>query len=56
MTIRIHFTATETGRFEIACAELCGLGHQRMRSFLEVKQPAEFEDWLKQQAAAANEE
>lgn len=56
MTIRIHFTAEKTGRFEIACAELCGLGHQRMRSFLEVKPPAEFENWLREQAAAATQE
>src|SRR5216684_4012988 len=30
MLIRVHFTATETGTYEIPCAELCGLGHYRM--------------------------
>jgi heme/copper-type cytochrome/quinol oxidase subunit 2 len=26
--------------------ELCGLGHYQMRSFLEVKSDADFEQWL----------
>ena len=44
--IRFWFEATETGEFEIACAELCGLGHYRMRGFLTVEDEAAFEDWL----------
>ncbi len=44
--IRFWFEATETGEFEIACAELCGLGHYRMRGFLTVEDEATFEDWL----------
>lgn len=47
MLIRIHFTAEKTGRYEIACAELCGLGHYKMRSFLEVMEQADYEKWLK---------
>lgn len=53
LMIRIHFTAIKTGQFEIACAELCGLGHHRMRTFLQVMPQAEFEQWLRDQAAAA---
>ena len=34
------FTPTETGMFELACAEHCGLGHYRMRAAIEVV-PAE---------------
>lgn len=30
------FTPTVTGRFELACAEHCGLGHYRMRGLVEV--------------------
>lgn len=52
MVIRIHFTATQTGQFEIPCAELCGLGHYRMRSFLTVMSQEEFDKWLREQAAA----
>gem|GEM_PF-655642 len=35
------------GIFEIACAELCGLGHYTMRGFLYVDPPAAYEQWLK---------
>ncbi len=46
MTIEIWFVPTETGTFEIACAELCGLGHFQMRGLLRVLPPEEFERWL----------
>jgi cytochrome c oxidase subunit 2 len=48
---RLHFTASQTGRWEIPCMELCGLGHYQMRSFLEVKSDADFEQWLIDSAA-----
>jgi cytochrome c oxidase subunit II len=57
MEIPIHFTTTEDalehngGRYEIACTQLCGLGHYRMRAFLQVMTEANFEKWLKTQAA-----
>jgi len=35
------------GIYEIACAELCGLGHYTMRAFLYVDPPASYEQWLK---------
>lgn len=36
---------TDTGTFEIACAELCGLGHYRMRGLLTVLEPKEYAAW-----------
>jgi cytochrome c oxidase subunit 2 len=51
MEIPFHFTADKTGTYEVACSELCGLGHHQMRSVLEVMPPADFEKWLKEQAA-----
>lgn len=51
LLIRLPFTANQVGRYEAACAELCGLGHHNMRSFLEVLPEAEFENWLRQQAS-----
>ncbi len=51
MLIPIHFTPTKIGEYEIACAELCGLGHHRMRSFLQVKSAADYQKWLADQAA-----
>lgn len=52
MIIRVHFTATDPGTYEIPCAELCGLGHYRMHSTLTVMSDAEYQKWLKEQAAA----
>lgn len=47
---RLHFTASQVGNYEIPCSELCGLGHYQMRSFLQVKSPEEFEQWLRDNA------
>lgn len=49
--ISVWFEAMETGEFEVACAELCGLGHYRMRAFLTVEEEADFEAWLAEIAA-----
>lgn len=42
--------------YEIACAQLCGLGHYRMRGFLTVDTPEGFETWLASQAPGDEEE
>ena len=47
-TIPVWFEATQTGDFEIACAQLCGLGHYRMRGFFIVQTEDEFEAWLQE--------
>ncbi len=52
MEIHMHFNATEPGDYEIACAELCGLGHYRMHSILTVMAPADFDKWMRDQEAA----
>ena len=46
LTTRVWLSATKTGHYEIACAELCGLGHYRMRGFLTIESPEEFSSWL----------
>ncbi len=33
-------------QYEIACAQLCGLGHYRMRGFITVLSPEEFQKWM----------
>lgn len=53
MRIQAWFVPTKVGEYEIACAELCGLGHYRMRGFLTVMEQGEFETWLAEQSAAA---
>lgn len=51
MEIPLHFTTTKVGRYEIACNQLCGLGHYRMRAFLQVMSEEDFEKWLQNMAA-----
>jgi cytochrome c oxidase subunit 2 len=53
MVIPLHFTADKIGQYEIVCTQLCGLGHYRMRSFLNVVSPADYENFLKQQEQQA---
>ncbi len=43
---RLHFTASQIGNYEIPCMEICGLGHYQMRSFLQVKSEADYNQWL----------
>ena len=47
MAIPIHFTPTRIGKFEIVCSQLCGLGHYRMRAYLQVMSEEDFEKWMK---------
>jgi cytochrome c oxidase subunit 2 len=54
MTVPVWFEAEETGQFEIACAQLCGLGHYRMKGFFSVDTPEQYDAWLKEQAEAAS--
>jgi cytochrome c oxidase subunit II len=35
-------------QYEIACAQLCGLGHARMRGFVTVQPAEEFQKWLEE--------
>jgi cytochrome c oxidase subunit 2 len=53
MTIRVWFQPTRTGTFELACAELCGLGHYRMRAVATVHTEAEYQRWLDERGRAA---
>ena len=65
MTIPVHFTATTTSKdflesvkgtpregkgLEIACAQLCGITHYRMKGYLTVDTEEEYNDWLASEA------
>ena len=43
---RIWVEPTQSGQYEIRCAELCGLGHYRMRGYVTAESRPEFEQWL----------
>jgi len=48
MSILVWLEPTRTGDFELACAELCGLGHYRMKAKLVVdKSEQDLNNWVK---------
>lgn len=51
LDLNIHFTAVKTGKFEIVCTQLCGLGHYNMKAYLYVFSQEDFDAWLKKEAA-----
>ena len=53
LIVHMHFNATVPGVYEIACAELCGLGHHRMRAFLHVAAQEEYDTWMARAGGAA---
>jgi len=46
MDIPVWFIPNRIGDYEIACSQLCGLGHFRMRGFYNVKSEADYQKWL----------
>lgn len=48
LLIPLQIKVTKLGEYEIACAELCGLGHYRMKGKLKVVSKEDFEKWLKE--------
>ena len=53
MVTYFWFTPTRAGKFEILCAELCGVGHYTMRGALVVDEKPAFDAWLSQQPTFA---
>jgi cytochrome c oxidase subunit 2 len=45
MVSRVWFTPTRTGDWEIACSQLCGLGHYRMRGEYHVVTADQWDEW-----------
>jgi cytochrome c oxidase subunit II len=43
MAIRVHFTANKIGKYELACAELCGMNHYKMKSYMLVLSQSDFD-------------
>lgn len=50
-TFAIWFTPDREGKYQIACAQLCGTGHYTMRGNVTVESQDAFDQWLKQQEA-----
>jgi cytochrome c oxidase subunit 2 len=47
----VWFTPIATGEWDIACSQLCGLGHYRMRGVYAIQTEADFDAWLAREAA-----
>jgi cytochrome c oxidase subunit 2 len=52
-TVPLWFEAKQTGKGEISCAQLCGLGHYRMKGFFSVDTDEEYAAWLAEQAKSS---
>jgi cytochrome c oxidase subunit II len=46
MQIRVWFQPTKPGVYELGCAELCGLGHYRMRAVVTVHTQEDYDRWM----------
>lgn len=50
---RVWFTPTKVGTYPVICTELCGVGHNTMRSRVVVMPPAEYDAWRTEAEAKA---
>jgi cytochrome c oxidase subunit 2 len=49
-------TGNPAFQYEIACAQLCGLGHYRMRGFVTVVSDEEFQKWMAEEQVKLKEQ
>ena len=49
MSIPVWFIPNRIGEYEIACSQLCGLGHFRMRGFITIQSAADYQKWYNDQ-------
>jgi cytochrome c oxidase subunit II len=47
----VWFTPTQLGEWDIACSQLCGLGHSRMRGIYTIRSAEDYEAWLARETA-----
>lgn len=51
-SILVWFEATQPGKYEIACSQLCGFGHSGMIGWLYVDTPEEYAKWAAENLSA----
>lgn len=49
---QMSFNATKKGRYPIFCAQYCGTEHSRMTGWVEVMDPADYQEWQKAKSAS----
>jgi cytochrome c oxidase subunit 2 len=52
MEIPIWFEARSAGKFQVGCAQLCGLGHYEMKAKLTIESKQDFQRWLDEEHSA----
>ena len=55
MNTFLWLTPTKTGRYELLCEELCGIGHYAMRGAVVVDEADDFDAWLARQPTFAEQ-
>jgi cytochrome c oxidase subunit 2 len=50
MEIPVWFRPNRIGEYQIACSQLCGIGHFRMRGFVTIQSEADFQNFLAEEA------
>jgi cytochrome c oxidase subunit II len=50
LEIPVWFIPNRIGDYEITCSQLCGLGHYRMRGFVNIKSQADYQAFLAENA------
>src|SRR3954471_136111 len=50
LDIPVWFIPNRIGDYEISCSQLCGLGHYRMRGFVNIKSDADYRAFLTEEA------
>ena len=53
LTTKIRLTPDRVGKYEVVCAELCGLGHATMRQAVSVVPARQFDAWIGRRKRAA---
>jgi cytochrome c oxidase subunit 2 len=54
LTTKIRLTPDRIGRYQVVCAELCGIGHSTMRQNVRVIAADEFDTWVEEQRQASD--
>ena len=52
---KIKGSKREGQGYEIACAQLCGNSHYRMRGYVTIDSESDYQDWLTEQAEYIDE-
>ncbi len=51
LMIPVWFVPNRLGQYDLVCAQLCGLGHYRMRGTVTVETPEAFDAWIRTREA-----